>query len=193
MTAGLRERQRTAIRDGILAAATAEIAANGLAGCAIGRIATRAGVSRPTVYAHFPRREDFARALLARAAAESGDTVRKRLGNAGGAALLHRLTDALFDLLASADPVLRRECLAVWLREPDALAWTEHPFFDELAERVGVAQGQGEIAATLAPAQLLRLIVCALMGFLIVEGEGVAARRGAAHHTLDLVIAGAAG
>jgi len=170
----------------------AEIQAVGLAQARIERIARRAGVTRPTVYAHFPRREDFLRALVADSEDALLPALRRRLGNAGGAALIHRLADALFDLAESGDPVLRRECFAWMLREPPALDGSANPLLGDLADRLGEAQARGEIASTLAPTQLTRLIVTGIVGFLVFENESAAARRGAAHQMLDLLIEGAA-
>ena len=187
-----RERQRSATRDLILRAARREVAAVGLANARIGRIARFAGVSRPTIYAHFPRKEDFLRAVQSDSEAAALDDLRKRLGNAGGAALIHRLADALFDLVESGDPVLRRESFALMVREPQGMDWARNPLFGFLATRLGEAQSRGELTSTLAPTQLIRLIVTALFGFLVVENEPAAARRGAAHQMLDLLIDGAA-
>lgn len=185
------QRQRGATRDLILQAARKEVASVGLARARIGRIARTAGVTRPTIYAHFPRKEDFLRAVQADAEEAALTALRKRLGNAGGAALIHRLADAIFDLVEGSDPVLRRESFALIVREPEAMDWAENPIFDFLAERLGDAQARGELTSTLAPTQLIRLIATALLGFLIVENESSAARRRAAHQMLDLLIDGA--
>lgn len=187
-----RERQRSATRDLILRAARREVAAAGLAKARIGQIARTAGVTRPTIYAHFPRKEDFLRALQSDSEAAALETLRKRLGNAGGAALIHRLADALFDLVDAGDPVLRRESFALMIREPRATDWAGNSFFGFLSDRLGEAQARGELTSTLAPTQLVRLIVTAIFGFLIVENEPSTARRRAAHQMLDLLIDGAA-
>jgi len=187
-----RERQRRETRELILHAALREIAAEGLAQARIGEIARRAGVTRPTIYAHFPRKEDFLRALQSEAEGEALAALQKRLGNASGAALIHRLADAVFDWAETGDPVLRRESFALIVREPRAMDWAANPLFGFVATRLGEAQTRGELASTLAPMQLVRLIVTALFGFLVVENEPTAVRRGAAHQMLDLLIDGAA-
>jgi len=187
-----RQRQRDATRDLILRAARTEIAAVGLAKARIGRIAQAAGVTRPTIYAHFPRKEDFLRGVQSDSEEAALAALHKRLGNAGGPALIHRLADAIFDLVEAADPVLRRESFALIVREPEAVDWAANDLFGFLATRLGEAQARGELTSTLAPTQLVRLIVTALFGFLVVETDSAAARRGACHQMLDLLIDGAA-
>jgi AcrR family transcriptional regulator len=186
-----RERQRGATRDLILRAARREVAAVGLAKARIGRIAQLAGVTRPTIYAHFPRKEDFLLAVQADSEGAALDGLRKRLGNAGGAALIHRLADALFDLVETGDPMLRRESFALMIREPQSMDWAGNPLFEYLAERLGESQTRGELTSTVAPTQLIRLILTALFGFVAVENEPAPARRNAAHQMLDLLIDGA--
>ena len=56
-----RERQRQDTRNLIFEVALAEVAERGLGRARIGDIARKAGVTRPTIYAHFPRKEDFLR------------------------------------------------------------------------------------------------------------------------------------
>lgn len=59
------EPRTAATRAGILAAATAVFADEGVAAATIGRIAERAGVTRPTVYAYFPGKDAILHALVA--------------------------------------------------------------------------------------------------------------------------------
>ena len=90
-----RERQRLETRDVILRAALEEIAARGLAGATIEAIARRAGVTRPTIYAHFPRKQDFLRELQSRTERVALRALRRKLAEAGSASdLVHRLADA---------------------------------------------------------------------------------------------------
>lgn len=187
-----RERQRLETRSLILRVALDEIAAKGLAGATIEAIARKAGVTRPTIYAHFPRKEDFLLAFQART--EHGvlqALQRKRVDASIGADLVHRLADAIFDLTEVGDPVLRRESFALIIREPQQMDWGRNLLFGFMAERIAEAQANGELSSELSAPELTRLLVTAFFGFLIVENEPSEARRWDAHRMLDLLIEGA--
>lgn len=187
-----RERQRQETRSLILQVALAEIAEAGLAGTRIEHVARKAGVSRPTIYAHFPRKEDFLFALQARTEAVALAALRERLGDAATASeLMHRLVDAIFDLIEDGDPVLRRESFALIVREPQEMDWLGNALSGFLAERLASAQAGGELAPRPAAPDLTRILMTAIFGFLVAESEPLATRRRDAHQMLDLLIGGA--
>lgn len=186
-----RERQRLETRQLILRTALDEIAEAGLAGARIEHIARKAGVTRPTIYAHFPRKEDFLLALQAHTEEVALHELRKRIGAVGDADLVHRLVDAIFDLIGAGHPVLRREAFALMIREPQEMDWTDNALFGFLSEHLAFAQGNGEIPAVLPAADLTRILMTAIFGFLIIENEPTAARRRDAHQMLDLLLGGA--
>jgi len=183
-----RERQRLDTRNLILEVALAEIAEVGLSQVRIEHIARKAGVTRPTIYAHFPTKEDFLRELEARSQETALAGLQKSLGEASGADLVHRLVDAVFDLLEAADPVLRREVFALIVREPAKADWSGNPLFGFVTQRFEEAQAEGEVPAKVSPVELTRIVMTALFGFLVVEAEPSKLRRRAAHQMLDLLI-----
>ena len=184
-----RERQRQETRGLILNVALEEIAAAGLAGARIEQIARRAGVTRPTIYAHFPRREDFLLALQQQTEEVTLHALQDRLDDADSAAeLVHRLVDAIFELLEGGHPVLRRESFALIVREPEDLDWVGRALFGFLAERLAAAQARGEIPKNPPAPDLTRILMTAIFGFLVVENEPVASRRSDAHQLLDLLV-----
>lgn len=183
-----RERQRLATRELIFRVAMAEIAEVGLTPARIEHIARKAGVTRPTFYAHFPSKQDLLRELQARTEQGALAELRRRLADSDGADLVHRLADAIFDLVAAADPVLRREVFALVIREPRQTDWMGNALFAFLTDQFEAAQARGEIAAQLAPVELTRIVMTALFGFLVIESEPPEARRESAHHMLDLLI-----
>ncbi len=187
-----RERQRLDTRNLIFDVAVAEIARVGLSRVRIEHIARKAGVTRPTIYAHFPTKEDFLRELEARSQKSALVALQRELGSASGTELLHRLIDAVFDLADAAHPVLRREVFALIVREPMQADWTGNPLFGFITGQLADARARGEIAADRSPAELTRIFMIAFAGFLIVEAEAAETRRRAAHEMLDLLIAGAA-
>jgi AcrR family transcriptional regulator len=190
-----RLRQRLLTRSVILEAAIDEIAERGLDGARIGEIARRAGVTRPTIYAHFPTKADFLRELETRTQATLLVELRSRLGGPDVSQLAERLVDALFDLLTGTNPNLRREVFALVVREPETADWLGNPLFGFLTERFSAAQARDEIDSSLPAPELTRVVVTALFGFVVVEAEAVEVRRQAAHHMMGLLIRapGAAG
>ncbi len=184
----IRERQRQQTRDAILEVALAEIAEFGLSGVRIEHIARKSGVTRPTVYAHFPTREDFLRELQARTESTALLALRKHLEPNTGTALAHTLVDALFDILSDTNRNLRRESFALMLREPRPERWMGNDLFTDLTERIRAAQQQGEVSQRTSPDELTRIVMTALFGFIVIEGNDPETRRQDAHTMLDLLI-----
>jgi AcrR family transcriptional regulator len=184
----IRQRQRQQTRDVILEAALAEIARLGLSGVRIEQIARMSGVTRPTVYAHFPTREDFLRELQTRTEKSALEVLRKRLDSNTGGALLHTLCDALFDILAGTNHNLRRESFALMLREPRPEQWMGNDLFAYLVDRFGEAQDHGELSRRATPDEMTRIVMTALFGFIVIEGNASQTRRTDAHKMLDLLI-----
>lgn len=184
----IRQRQRQQTRDVILEVALAEIAESGLSGVRIEQIARKSGVTRPTVYAHFPTREDFLRALQSRTEVGALEVLRKRLDSDSGSALLHTLADALFDILANTNHNLRRESFALMLREPRPEQWMGNDLFSYLSERIGEAQREGQLSRRATADEMTRVVMTALFGFIVIEGNASQTRRDDAHKMLDLLI-----
>lgn len=188
-----RERQRRDTRMLILDAALAEIAERGLAAARIGRIAAEAGVTRPTIYAHFPQKQDFLRELQARTEARALAALRDRLGEDDAIdeiELVHRLADAIFDLVDAADPVLRREVFAYLVREPQGTEWVGNALFAFLTERFATARADDSGADELPAVEFTRIVMTSLFGFLVVETASSDERRRNAHRMLDLLCGG---
>ena len=184
----IRQRQRRQTRAAILKVALAEIAAWGLSGVRIEQIARKSGVTRPTVYAHFPTREDFLREFQTQSESSALAALRKRLDRNPGSTLLHTLSDALFDILADTNAKLRRESFALMLREPRPEQWMGNDLFSYLSERIGKAQERGEISRRATPDEMTRIVMTALFGFIVIEGNASQTRRDDAHKMLDLLI-----
>ncbi len=186
-----RERQRRETRDLIFHAAMAEISEVGLARARIEQIARRAGVTRPTFYAHFPTKEDVLLELQARTERSTLAALRQRLGDDAQERIVHALVDAVFDLMQSADPVLRREAFGLMVREPGEARWPDNELFDFVRERLDEARRRGEIGGALDATELTRIVMTALFGFLAIDAEPFDARRSRAHELIRLLIAGA--
>jgi len=184
----IRQRQRQQTRDILFEVALAEIAEHGLAGVRIEHIARKSGVTRPTVYAHFPTREDFLREMQARSEEHALRFLRERLAadaEPRGADLFHTLVDGLFDMAAATHEKLRRESFAQMLRSPGADRWLGDRLFAYLVECTAAGQAGGELPNEHSAEDLTRIVMTALFAFIAVEGTSEAARRRDAHQLLD--------
>jgi AcrR family transcriptional regulator len=183
-----RESRRNDTRNLIFEAAIAEISKRGLSGVRIEHIARKASVTRPTVYAHFPKKEDFLRELEERSQGFTLRMLQERLNGVTGPDIFHCLADALFDLLDASEPTLRREVFALLVREPAKADWTATPFFGFLTIQLGAIQTRDGTAAIAEPAELTKIFMTALFGFLAIEGDEADTQRRAAHRMVDLLI-----
>ena len=186
-----RERQRLQTRAIVLEAGLQEIAERGLAGARIEHIARRAGVTRPTVYAHFPRKDDFLLAIYEEEREQAVQEMKARAGDARGRELVHRLVDAVYEMIGAVDPVLRREGLTVALRDQREMDWTGDLLFEFLRERLALDEARGELADDVSAEDLVRLLGSVFLGFLVLDNVPLEERRAASHRALDLVMRGA--
>lgn len=147
-----RRRQRSDARQSIAAilrAATETLNAD--PGASIEDIARAAGVSRQTIYAHFPTREALLGAIVERAAAEvTAAFDAAGLDDLPPAVALVRLLDAGWQVAA-------RYPLAWHLPavSPEEDASRHAPVLDRLLALIERGQGNGDLDATLSPGWLL--------------------------------------
>lgn len=186
-----RERQRQDTRSRVLAAAVDEISARGLAGAQISDIAEAAGVSRPTVYAHFPSKDDMVAELERQGEQLMSEQVRSRLSDATTVGeIFAGAIGAIFDLVAGTDPIVRREVYAYLMRQPEGTDWLAYPLVEFVTERVAAAQARGEIPDDPPASELTQLVMITLLGFLVIESRDPAEQRAAALRTIDLLLRG---
>lgn len=187
-----RERHRLGTRALLLEAAIEEIEERGLIGARVGRIAEAAGVTRPTLYAHFPRKEDFLLALAERSRRTMGERLAREIATTRGLDVVHQMIDTLFDAAENDYPTLRREIFALFIREPRMLDWATDPFYGFLVERLEAARAAGELAPDRSTDDLMRVITNTILGFIALENEPAEARRAGAHDAIALILRGAA-
>lgn len=136
----------------ILAAATAEFAAHGLAGARVDRIATAAGVNKERIYAYFGDKERLFGTVMREGIARADTRFPEHADDLPGAA------GDLFDLAFRSPELVR--LLAWWRLEgsgvelsPDDL----EPYRAKIAE-IAAAQRTGAVDARWDPADLLAII-----------------------------------
>lgn len=183
-----RERQRLATRELLLGAAIEEIEREGLMAAQVGRIAEHAGVTRPTLYAHFPRKEDFLLALAERSRESMGRRIEEQVASCRGLDVVHKMIDVLFEAAENDYPVLRREIFSLFIREPQMLDWASDPFYGFLVERLEAARDRGDAMPGKSTTELIRIITNAIFGFMILENEPAEVRRGAAHDAIGMML-----
>ena len=185
---GLRSELRAHTRALILKAALEEIEAHGLIGAKMGAIASRAGVSRATLYSHFPTKDDFMAEVArltdsrARALLEShdweGNIVR----------LVQQLADVLIESAESAQPGVRREYFSWLIRTPADPEFLANPISSYLTEQLEIAQKRGEVSSRIHASELAWKLTSALVGFIILDPRPKKVRRAAAHDVLELIV-----
>jgi AcrR family transcriptional regulator len=174
---GARERQRTATRERLFAAALAEFRSRGFERANVAEIARAAGVSRPSFYAHFPTIDHVLFELTWRLALQ---VVRRLEPTRGLRATLDRLADALIEAEhAVDDPALFREMISIFVRRPAGPEFdtAQIPVLGELVRRFEQARDAGELRSGMPPAQAARLCLSAVFGHLLGVDATPAERR----------------
>jgi TetR/AcrR family transcriptional repressor of uid operon len=165
--ASLREQQRSATRERIFDAAIAEFRRVGFERASISEIARTAGVSRPSIYAHFPTLDHVLFELGWRLALQ----IVRRLGpETTLAGVLDRLADALIEAETSVgDALLFRELVSIFSRRASVPTFdgTEIPVLAELMKRFEDARASGELRAGMPPDQAARLCLSGVLGQLV--------------------------
>ena len=165
--ASLREQQRGATRERILDAAIAEFRRVGFERASISEIARTAGVSRPSIYAHFPSLDHVLFELGWRFALQ----IVRRLGpETQLAGVLDRLADAVIEVETSVgDALLFRELISIFSRRSGIPAFdaSEIPLLTELLKRFEDARISGELRPGMPPEQAARLCLSGVLGHLV--------------------------
>lgn len=165
--ASLREQQRSATRERIFDAAIAEFRRVGFERASISEIARTAGVSRPSIYAHFPSLDHVLFELGWRCALQ----IVRRLGpETTLAGVLDRLADALIEVETSVgDAPLFRELISIFSRRSAVPAFDarEIPVLVELLTRFEAARASGELRAGMPPEQAARLCLSGVLGHMV--------------------------
>jgi AcrR family transcriptional regulator len=174
---GPRERQRSATRERLFAAALAEFRRQGFARANVSRIARAARVSRPSFYAHFPTLEHVLYELAWRLSFE----MERRLESASS---LRDALDRLVEGLTLAettvgDRTLFREMVSLFARRTEVLELEpeEVPVLGALLRRFEAARKAGELRPGMPPAQAARLCLSGVFGHLLGVDATPAERR----------------
>jgi len=173
----LREQQRNATRERIFEAALAEFRRVGFERASISEIARTAGVSRPSIYAHFPTLDHVLFELGWRFALQ----IVRRLGPESTlAGVLERLADALIEVETSVgDAPLFRALVGQFSRRAAGPEFdvTEIPVLAELMKRFEDARAAGELRAGMEPDQAARLCLSGVLGHFLGVDAGPEERR----------------
>lgn len=185
-----RERQRLETRERIYAVAESEIRAKGAAGTSVSQIARLAGVSRQTVYDHFPTTDH----ILAEALTRYRQRVQSGLASLHDAPtvkeLLHAIVDASFAAMEPKKSRMRQELAAYLVRGSMVDTANVDPLQASVREAVDAAQGRGELSDDLEPNDVAQILLSCISGFLLVEGDARAVRAARAHEGIDVLLRG---
>lgn len=171
-----RERQRTATRERIFAAAIAAFRQQGFDRASVARIARAAAVSRPCFYAHFPTLDHVLFEWAWRLALQIVDELE---GATDLRAALDRLAGALIEAeRAVGDRALFRELISVFARRTGPeIDGNEIPVLRELVRRFEQARVQGELRDGMPAEQAARLCLSGVFGHLLGVDATPAERR----------------
>jgi AcrR family transcriptional regulator len=145
-------RDAEATRARLLAAATAEFAAHGIAGARVDRIANAAAANKQLIYAYFGSKDGLFDAALTESCAGLMDKVPFDPDD------IPDYVGRLFDYAVAHPEVYR---LVAWagLERPNAVAEFEADSYGAKLAAITDAQREGRLDASLAPADLLALVM----------------------------------
>lgn len=172
-----RERSGDLTRRRLFETAIAEFCRVGVHAASIGRIAERAGVSRPTFYFHFPTKDhvllelqwSFEQPIAARVeAAPSLDEAFEQLAQG----LVEAIT-------ALGHPEVFAEMVRIYTRHAASAALADQPHYllRAIAARFVEAQRAGRLRAGLDPERATHLFLTSVFGYLSVPIDVEASRR----------------
>jgi AcrR family transcriptional regulator len=150
--AALAVRNATATKQRLLQAATDEFAAHGIAGARVDRIADTAQANKQLIYAYFGSKDGLFDAALTDSCSALMDTVPFDADDIPG------YVGRLFDYVVEHPAVFR---LVTWagLERPTKLAEFEAASYGAKLRAITEAQRNGTVDASLAPADLLALMI----------------------------------
>jgi TetR/AcrR family transcriptional regulator of autoinduction and epiphytic fitness len=159
-----RETRGDRTRARLVEAALDEFREHGIERASIARIAQAAGVSRPTFYFHFPKKEDLLRELLTGFEGEVADRVGRpaTLRDA-----LDELISSILDVQAQVGPLVFSEMLRAQTRElpPDEERSTA--VVDALAPLFRKAAESGELRIDHDPERAASIYLASMFGCLL--------------------------
>ena len=150
--AALAVRNATATKQRLLQAASDEFAAHGIAGARVDRIADTAQANKQLIYAYFGSKDGLFDAALTDSCSALMDTVPFDADDIPG------YVGRLFDYVVEHPAVFR---LVTWagLERPTTLAEFEAASYGAKLRAITEAQRNGTVDASLAPADLLALLI----------------------------------
>ena len=148
----VKQQQRLKTRQRILDAAIEEFRRVGVAAASIGAIAQAAGVSRPTFYKNFTTKEDVLVEYQIQVSRIAAEAIQSAVSDSADTrAFIKRYVDAAFDVVASADPTIRRELFRSIINSPPPLDRVHQPLFGLLVDHFKSAKRRGEIRDDVNP------------------------------------------
>jgi AcrR family transcriptional regulator len=161
-----RERAGDRTRARLFEAAVDEFRRVGFDRASIARIASEAGVSRPSFYFHFPTKEHVLLEL-------QWGLEREVVERIAGAPTLREALQAFVDGMVDAErrlggSGLLRDILSIYARRPQGIDLENQPLplVHELSRRFAEAASRGELRAGLDPARATNLCLTSVFGYL---------------------------
>lgn len=154
-------------------------------------IAERAGVSRQTVYEHFPNVDAIVREAYVNYRDRVTSHILHRVDpTAPLGQMLPQLVDALFDENFPEHSQLQLEIASYLARATYAEQWFDEPLLRLLAAAVGREQQAGRVLPALATEEVAQIFLTTLAGFLLIASEPLKDRARKAHRALQILLKG---
>jgi len=155
---------REQTRDRIFEAAVAEFQEVGVSAAKVGKIATRAGVSRAAFYLHFPSKEAILDEFLLRrseSAAKELALAAKHARSVPG--FMRKAAELIIEDNAKTGK-LGREILTHLILDPRPMDWWKAPVLGEVTRFFAQAQQKGELREGLSPEDMSRTFFSGIFG-----------------------------
>jgi AcrR family transcriptional regulator len=189
-----RERRRLETRERLFEAAIGEFRVAGFAQAQIDRIAEKAGVSRGTFYFHFPTKEHVLLEMQRRGEAEIVQRLRSH--GAPPESVREFLVRVYETIVESFDPDerVRRELLAMYVRQPVQLELVHEPLIVEVVDYFAEAAERGAVRDDIPPEQLALRFLSSLFSLMTVSAGDFTSESGreAFDVSIELFLHGAA-
>ena len=188
-----RQRQRLETRQRLLEAALDEFRQVGFANAQIDRIVEKVGVSRGTFYFHFPSKEHVLLESQRRAEAEIVERLRSLGPHPDSVGeFLGRVYETILSGL-DVDEGLRREILAMYIRQPMQIELINEPLILEIVDYFADAVERGVIRDDIPPEQLTIRFLSSLFSLLTIPDDELTSEEGrdAFATTIELFLNGA--
>jgi len=188
-----RERKRRETHERLFASALEEIQRVGLESARVEHICNRAGVTRPTFYAHFQSKEGVLEELQLRIFGSMLERMERRVeATSTISELIDALACGVFEEAGKQPEALRREVSSFSARHQSQPEWVGYPLFQTVERRFAQVQRDGGFVEP-SPTELTHWVMVVLNGFYLSYPDRLEEGLRGARAALRMLISGLMG